>query len=312
MKLLVTGASGRIGRALVVRLALQHQVLGLDVQPSSTAHFVGDLADAALLRRALRGVDAVLHCAALHAPQVGLRDEAEFLRVNVQATETLAREACAAGVGHLVYTSTTALYGAAPDGLQAAQWLDEATTAQPRTIYHHSKLAAEAALARWAAAGAFGLSVLRMGRCFAEPAPAMAVARLHRGIDARDVAEAHALALATAATAPAQRCYVISGATPFDRADAPRLAQDAAALIRERVPGLAAAFDARGWALPARILRVSDPARAMAELGWRPRHGWSEVLAQLDAQSPEVLPPGFVPAEPPTPRQPQDNKDFCL
>jgi UDP-glucose 4-epimerase len=37
-----------------------------------------------------------------------------------------------------------------------------------------------------------------MGRCFPEPAPAMALARLHRGIDARDVAEAHALALDTA------------------------------------------------------------------------------------------------------------------
>lgn len=316
MKLLVTGASGRIGRALVVRLALEHQVLGLDVQPSSTAHFVGDLADAALLRRALRGVDAVLHCAALHAPQVGLRDEAEFLRVNVQATELLAREACAAGVGHLVYTSTTALYGAvpstAPDGLDAALWLDEHTPPRPHSIYHHSKLAAEAALARWAAAGAFGLTVLRMGRCFAEPAPEMAIARLHRGIDARDVAEAHALAVATAAAATGvatQRCYVISGATPFKRADAPRLARDAAALIRERVPELAAAFDARGWSLPPRILRVSDPARAMAELGWRPRHGWTEVLAQLDAQSSEVLPPGFVPA---VPRPTQDNKDFCL
>ena len=37
MKILVTGATGRVGRALVVRLALQHQVLGLDRAPSSTA-----------------------------------------------------------------------------------------------------------------------------------------------------------------------------------------------------------------------------------------------------------------------------------
>jgi general nucleoside transport system ATP-binding protein len=71
---------------LVVRLARQHQVLGLDRVPSSTAHWVGDLGDAALLRRALQGVDAVVHTAALHAPQVGLVPDAEFQRINVDAT----------------------------------------------------------------------------------------------------------------------------------------------------------------------------------------------------------------------------------
>lgn len=291
MKVLVTGASGRIGRALMLRLSREHQVRGLDRAPSSTAHWVGDLGDAALLQRALTGVDAVVHCAALHAPQVGQVPDAEFDRVNVQATEALARAACAAGVGQLVYTSTTALYGAVatPDG--AAAWVDEDTPPQPRTVYHRSKLAAEALLARWAEAGAFDLTVLRMGRCFAEPAPAMAVARLHRGIDARDVAEAHALALLRAR--PGVHRHVLSGATPFAAADVQALQADAAALIRERVPALAAAFAARGWALPARIDRVYDSRRAQHELGWQPRHGWAEVLRQLDDESPEVLPAGF-------------------
>lgn len=309
MKLLVTGASGRIGRALMRRLSRDHAVQGLDRVPSSTVHWVGDLADAALLQRALAGVDAVVHCAALHAPQVGLLPEAEFERVNVQATEALARAACAAGVGHLVYTSTTALYGAASTPAHAAGWVDEDTVPQPRTVYHRSKLAAEALLARWADAGAFGLTVLRMGRCFAEPAPAMAVARLHRGIDARDVAEAHALALAQAR--PGVRTYVLSGATPFQPADAVALKTDAAALIRQRVPELAAAFAARGWVLPARIDRVYDAGRAQRDLGWQPRHGWAEVLRQLDDESPEVLPAGF-PVAGGTAAEAVPMKDPCL
>ena len=98
MRLLITGASGRIGRALAVRLARGHQVCGLDRLPSSTAHWVGDLADRALLQRALQGVDAVVHTAALHAPQMGLADEAEFQRINVQASHTLAELAVAAAV----------------------------------------------------------------------------------------------------------------------------------------------------------------------------------------------------------------------
>lgn len=309
MRVLVTGASGRIGRALMLRLSREHAVRGLDRVASSTAHWVGDLGDAALLQRALAGVDAVLHCAALHAPQLGLVPDAEFERVNVQATEALARAACTAGVGHLVYTSTTALYGAASTPDRVAGWVDEDTPPQPRTVYHRSKLAAETLLARWAAAGAFGLTVLRMGRCFAEPAPAMAVARLHRGIDARDVAEAHALALAQAR--PGLRTLVLSGATPFQPGDAAALKTDAAALIRQRVPALAAAFAARGWALPASIDRVYDARRAQRELGWQPRHGWTEVLRQLDDESPEVLPAGF-PVAGGTAAETPPMKDPCL
>lgn len=291
MKILVTGATGRVGRALVVRLGLQHQVLGLDRAPSSTAHWVGDLGDATLLRRALQGVDAVVHTAALHAPQVGHVPDAEFQRINVDATRTLADAACAAGVGQLVYTSTTALYGDAATPAGAAGWVDETLAPQPRTVYHRSKLAAEQLLARHADAGAFGLTILRMSRCFPETAPQMACARLHRGVDARDVAEAHALALATAR--PGSRVYLLSGATPFLPADMAALKADAPAVLRQRAPALVQAFADRGWALPASIDRVDSPALAQREPGWLPRFGFADVLRQLDDASPEVLPPGF-------------------
>lgn len=296
MKILVTGATGRIGRALVVRLARSHQVLGLDRAPSSTAHWVGDLADAGLLQRALQGVDAVVHAAALHAPQVGRVADAEFLRTNVQATRALAEAACAAGVGQFVYTSTTALYGDAATPAQAAGWVDETLAPQPRTIYHRSKLAAEQLLACYADAGAFGLTVLRMSRCFPETAPQMACARLHRGVDARDVAEAHARALDTAR--PGSRVCVVSGATPFLPDDMVALKADAPAVLRLRAPALVQAFAERGWALPASIDRVYSPALARRELGWQPRFGFAAVLQQLDDESPEVLPAGFLVAEP--------------
>ena len=296
MKVLVTGASGRIGRAVMIRLARQHQVLGLDRAPSSTAHWVGDLADADLLRRALHGVDAVVHAAALHAPQVGRVPDAEFQRINVDATRALAEAATAAGVSRLLYTSTTALYGGAATPAAAAGWVDETLAPQPRTIYHRSKLAAEQLLACYADAGAFRLTVLRLSRCFPETAPQMATARLHRGVDARDVAAAHACALATAR--PGARVYLLSGATPFQPADLAQLKADAPGVLRLRAPALVSAFAARGWALPASIDRVYSPALAQRELGWQPRFGFESVLQQLDEESPDVLPAGFMVAEP--------------
>ena len=289
MRVLVTGSSGRVGRAIFVRLCREHDATGLDQIPSSTAGFVGSIADPELLRRALRGVDAVVHTAAFHAPHVGSVADAEFERINVRATRDLAAAAVSAGISRLVFTSTTALYGAAATPGYAAGWADEALPPQPVTVYHRTKLAAEVLLESVAAETGLAVTVLRMSRCFPEPAPIMAVYRLHRGVDARDVADAHALALGS--TSSGFRRFVISGATPFDRGDVEELAGNAPAVLARRAPELVDEFRRRGWLLPRQIDRVYSPALAIQELGWRPRHDFREVLRMLDSGSSEVLPP---------------------
>ncbi len=289
MKVLVTGSSGRLGRALAAALATTHTVVGLDRQPGPHTQVLADLGDAAAISQALAGVQAVVHTAALHAPQVGQVADAEFWRINVQATRALADAAAARGVRRFVFTSTTALYGAG-QAEGPAEWVDENTTPRPRSIYHHSKLAAEAELQTVAASEGLALSLLRMGRCFPEPAPAMALQRLHRGVDLRDVVRAHTMALADATAGV--RCLVVSGAAPFLHGDMDALGRDAPAVLRVRAPGLVAAFAARGWAVPRRLDRVYAPHRAAAVLGWQAVHGPEAVLQQLDDGDPTVLPPG--------------------
>jgi nucleoside-diphosphate-sugar epimerase len=137
MKILITGAAGRIGRAAHQALAADHLVTGLDRLPSATTDLQADLADPAAaptLRRALQGVDAVIHSAALHAPHVGVWPDREFERIKVAATARLALLARQAGVRRFVFASTTALYGhaATPEG--RAGWVDEALAPQPRTV----------------------------------------------------------------------------------------------------------------------------------------------------------------------------------
>lgn len=291
LRILLTGSSGRIGRAIGECLVHGgHEVVGFDLAPSPDTDIVADLRDDEALRSAMKSADAVIHTAGLHAPHVGQRSEAEFEAVNVEAMRRLLAHCDAFGIGSLVYTSTTALYGHAATPDDAAGWVTEATTPRPRTVYHRSKLAAEALLRQAAGRGRLRVTVLRMSRCFPEPAPLMAAYRLHRGVDARDVATAHERALQPGA-AP-YRCFVISGATPFRAEDAPALKRDAASVIAQRAPELARAFAARGWALPASIDRVYASTAAQRELGWAPRHGFDEVLRQLDDASSEVLPPG--------------------
>jgi UDP-glucose 4-epimerase len=289
MKLLITGAAGRIGRATYIRLSAEHQVVGLDCVPSSTSDVLASIEDTDQIRIALEGVDAVIHIAAMHAPHVGHVTDEAFEAVNVKATVSLARLAIEAGARAFVFTSTTALYGSASILTDRAAWIDEGTVPRPRTIYHRTKLKAESLLEKIAVETELSVTVVRMSRCFPEPAPIMAAFRLHRGVDVRDVADAHAVA----ALEPSIgfRRYVVSGSTPFLQEDADGLLRNAPEVIEMRCPDLAAAFGRRKWMLPNSIDRVYSPALASNELRWKPKYGFEEVLAQLDRRSLEVLPP---------------------
>ncbi|MDK4702321.1 NAD(P)-dependent oxidoreductase [Rhizobium sp. CNPSo 4062] len=287
MRIVLTGSSGRLGRAIFNALTPSHRVIGIDRSPFSTTHLLGDFTDAALLRQALTGTDAIIHGAALHAPHVGTVSDEEFRRINVGGTRRLAEAALAAGVKRLVFTSTTALYGRAVVSGHCT-WVDEDTVPQPKSIYHRTKLEAEQIL-KGMAGPDLQVRVLRMSRSFPEPANVMAVHRLHRGVDIRDVADAHVAAL-TNGGKDFQR-HIVSASTLFKPEDCEALAVDAASVIQLRAPGLTAKFAQQNWPLPQNIDRVYASKSAGTVLGWHFRFGYDEVFAQLDRESLEVLPP---------------------
>jgi nucleoside-diphosphate-sugar epimerase len=287
MRIVLTGSSGRLGRAIFNALAPGHTVIGIDRSPFSTTHLVGDFTDATLLRQALTDADAVIHCAALHAPHVGTVSNDEFRRINVDGTRQLAEAALAAGVKRLIFTSTTALYGRAVVSGQCT-WIDEDTVPQPKSIYHRTKLEAEQILKGMAGSN-LQIRVLRMSRSFPESTNVVAIYRLHRGVDIRDVADAHVAAL-TNGGKDFQR-HIVSASTLFKPEDCEALAVDATSVIRLRAPGLAAKFAQQNGPLPDRIDRVYASKSAGTVLGWHFRFGYDEVFAQLDRESLEVLPP---------------------
>ncbi|MEL6542634.1 MAG: NAD(P)-dependent oxidoreductase [Pseudomonadota bacterium] len=293
MKILLTGSSGRVGRAIYGALAGAHEVIGVDTRVFSTTHIVGDCADSGVMRPALEGVEAVIHSAGPHAPHVDLVPDAEFERVNIEATHELYEWAREAGARRFIYTSTTALYGDVVEP-GACAWIDEETAPQPRSVYHRTKYAAEVMLESMAN-DALPVRVLRMSRCFPERADRMASYRLHRGVDARDVGAGHALALDH--DGPAFDRFILSGATPFHPQDCEGLARDPRSVFTRRAPDFLEAMDAREWPLPASVDRIYSSAKAHEGLGWKPRWGWQEVLAQADRSDLEVLPMGADAAE---------------
>jgi len=287
MKIAVTGTTGRIGRAIHFSLCVEHEVVGIDRAVSSATSHLGDIDDHKFLSRAFRGVDAVVHTAALHAPHVGIFDDSEFFRINIEGTKKVLQAARDCGAHSLIFTSTTALYGHASQHPDKATWINESTVPEPKSIYHRTKLEAEQFLESEASRD-LKITTLRMSRCFPEPAPVMAMYRLHRGIDSRDVAEGHRLALLN----PGEnyRRYVLSGVTPFKKSDRTNLKLAPESVLRNRCNPVCDLFASRNWELPESIDRVYDSSLAQEELGWKQSYGFEEVAHLLDAHIPEVLP----------------------
>ncbi|MEA9986737.1 NAD-dependent epimerase/dehydratase family protein [Subtercola sp. RTI3] len=159
MKVLVTGASGMLGRCVANEaLRLGHEVRTFQRGPSGLAGVEdhrGSVTDASAVRRASGGMDAVIHLAA----KVSFTgDRADFEAVNVGGTRTLLREAQNSGVTRFVFVSSPSVAHA---GMSIAG--DDALPADPvraRGEYARTKAQAEV-LALGADAPGFSVVAVR-------------------------------------------------------------------------------------------------------------------------------------------------------
>lgn len=106
MRVLVTGASGMLGRATATRLLERgDEVTVLQRRPAGLGcrEVLGDVADPAVVTRAVRGQDAVLHLAA----KVDVTGRwAEYVHANIEGTRVVVAACRAAAVGRLVHVSS--------------------------------------------------------------------------------------------------------------------------------------------------------------------------------------------------------------
>lgn len=279
MRVLVTGVSGQLGSTIAQLLQGRHEVIGLDPAPSPGRTHEGGVEDRKLVSELMKGVDAVMHVASLHAPHVPKTSKARFVNINVHGTLNLLETAVAAGVQRFIYTSTTSVYGEALSAPNRAVWIDEEVTPRPRDIYDVTKHAAEELCRVVHLETNLPVIILRASRYFPQPPNVTAVHRLYRGADVRDVAEAHLLALERVELP--WGIYNISARSPFQPEDVWELQSNAPTVIRRRCPDLIEEFAARGWELPQSIDRVYAIGRADRELGYAPRFNYQEYLKSL-------------------------------
>lgn len=148
---LVTGGSGYFGENLVTRLVRSGDTVRIfDLNAPEKAEpgvtFVqGDIRDAAAVRAACAGVDAVFH----NVAQVPLaKDKSLFWSVNRDGTRNIVEACLSAKVRKLVYTSSSAVFG-----VPRSNPVTESTVPEPAEDYGRAKLAGETICQEGAAKG---------------------------------------------------------------------------------------------------------------------------------------------------------------
>lgn len=165
MTVLVTGASGFLGRHLVDLLLASDQRPRVLVAPHEREEIIApleldvrraDIADPEAVSVAMRGIDRVLHCAA----QTGASAPVEaYEHANVRGLEVMMHAAMAADVRRVVHLSSIAVNGSDVRGAA-----DETTPLRPdRDPYSRSKYAGERLLARMVHQRRVPLTIVRPG-----------------------------------------------------------------------------------------------------------------------------------------------------
>ncbi|QBD78754.1 NAD(P)-dependent oxidoreductase [Ktedonosporobacter rubrisoli] len=278
MRVLITGSSGRLGAAIAARLAGQHEPIGLDLVAGPWTHYVRSVQDKRAIAQIVKQVDAIIHTASLHQPQLATHSPAEFIAINVTGTHNLIEAAAASGIQRFIYTSTTSLYGHALAHPNEAVWVTEKLQLRPRDIYDSTKITAEKLCLQLAARLHIPVTCLRISRFFPEEPRTQAIHRLYRGVDLHDAATAHVLAL----TKPdlSSDIFNIAARSPFQKSDTPLLLRNAPEVLRHRVPDIEATFARLDWSLPQSIDRVYVIEKAERLLGYQPRYNFHEHLQQ--------------------------------
>ncbi|MDQ3799104.1 MAG: SDR family NAD(P)-dependent oxidoreductase [Acidobacteriota bacterium] len=187
MKILVTGATGFLGRAIVGEL-LQNNfevfTTGKSAQADLPNYFPADLTDSESLSalEKIGRIDAIIHSAGL-AHQFGKTSREIFRKVNVEGTRNILDLAAKLNAGKFILISSVSVYGRARQAKPETVF-EENLPCQPQGFYAESKLEAEKIAARICADNAIDLTILRPSTIVGENDRGN-VARLIEAVDRR-------------------------------------------------------------------------------------------------------------------------------
>ena len=273
MNVVVTGSSGKAGRAVVEDLlAHDYEVAGVDLDPAANAvapNLRADLTDLGQTLEVLKDADAVVHLANIPAP--GLYPPGRTFTENMTMNYNVFSAASDLCLTRVVWASSETTLGLPFDTPPRYAPVDEAHYPVPESSYALSKVASEAVakqFARWSGAPFIGLrfsNILNVDD-YAHFPDYWKDARLRKWnlwgyVDERDVAQSCRVAL-SADIAGSENFIIAAADTVMNR---PSLE-----LMNEVFPGVAVADDLPEFG----TLLAIDKARQ--HLGYAPKHSWRD------------------------------------
>ena len=281
-RVLVTGASGRVGRHVVDALVDDSEITAFDLAPpAQDVPFIeGDVLDLQKVRASMTNQDAVIHLAAIDA---GVPAEPEgYFGVNVMGTWNTVQAAREAGIRKVVLASSISATGLGemrPDFPPEYLPVDEAHAMKPANAYGLSKLVVEDIARGFALHGDMSITCLR-------PVAVIFESNLRRTVD-RAANPGHPWLAAYVTGEDTGRAFAaaLDHDAPFDAMFV--AADDSASPVPtlERLAGVyGAAPPVRdpGWFERDPRASPVDASRAKQRLGWRPTSTWAEVAARLE------------------------------
>lgn len=287
MRVLVTGAAGTLGTALLPRLAAAgHELVALDMRHGSgpARWTVADLRDADAVGRAADGVDIVVHTAALHGIHLARHSPREFYDLNLTGTFNVWQAAVRNEVRGVVFSSTMGVYGETrrSAGDDDVAFLDEELPLRPGDIYGWTKVAGEELCRYHLREHGIPSVALRYGMFVPEPFFRYGIRLLYGGVHEDDVAEAVMAAVGALERGAIQHePFNVEAPLPFTPEDATDLRRDPLVALERHFPGAAGLLRERGVRSLKPITEVFPVSRLEARLGFRPGHDFGAWLDEL-------------------------------
>lgn len=281
MKILVTGAAGRVGSAVVERCRGRHETVAFDhVPPTLGDHLVcGDVRDRDAVFEAAAGCDAIIHPAGFHGGHLQDHSAAEFLAVNVTGVNHLYEAMLHHGIGRIVQSSTMEVVCGRDWLANGVAVLDEGTQPKPDAIYAMSKFLAEQFGPYYLRQHGLTTAILRYMNVNTQTPDEAGLQMVARWVWRYDVAEANILA--AEATTIGSEVFHIGPDTPLTNQDIQLSRRDPAAVLEKHWPGSVELLARHGLQPGDTMWPVAPIAKAKRLLGWQPEATFAAFLDRL-------------------------------
>ncbi|NUP99591.1 MAG: NAD(P)-dependent oxidoreductase [Armatimonadetes bacterium] len=284
MKILVTGAAGRVGSAVVERCRGRHETVAFDhLTPQVGDQVVtADVRDRDAVFAAAAGCDAIIHPAGFHGGQLGTHPSSDFLEVNVIGVNHLYEAMVEHGIRRLVQSSTMEVVCGRDWLANGVAVLDEGTQPKPDAIYALSKYLAEQLAPYYLRQYGLTTAILRYMNVDTLTPQQAGYQMTARWVWRYDVAEANILA-AEASTIGCE-VFHIGPDTPLSNQDIHLSRRDPAAVLEKHWPGSVELLRRHNIELKDCLWPIAPIAKAKRLLGWQPEATFGGFLAELAAK----------------------------